>query len=185
MSLATQYMQPNGYGGSPNLLNWTANGASTGWECLDEWPDDGDTTYIQSDGTKVPSILTKMTLQPPPYGAPTGDELNDLHRITLRMKRVRTTGTAVNPTIAFALYQGNGTTLVATSSWSLGTGTSSYVGRNYDLTSGEISTITDYDDLHLWIQQSGGSGYDVHVSSARFLIPTASGPQGAHLGHFA
>jgi len=102
------------------------------------------------------------------------------------LKKVDTGDPNTNPTLVAALFQGDGTTLIANPSWSLGAGTTgSYVGRNYDLSSGEISTITDYDDLHLWIQITGSTNYDTRISSARLLVPTASGPQGAHLGHFA
>lgn len=44
--------------GNGTNLNWTANGAAANWQCVDDNPPDGDTTYVSQSSTSLPEDYT-------------------------------------------------------------------------------------------------------------------------------
>ena len=46
---------PSGIG---NSADWTPVGAANNWDCADENPPDGDTTYVSKDGSALPALDT-------------------------------------------------------------------------------------------------------------------------------
>lgn len=56
---------PSGAGG---LTQWTPNGASANWQCVDDSPPDGDTTYVSSTSTNYDSYaLPSAGIVVPPF----------------------------------------------------------------------------------------------------------------------
>jgi hypothetical protein len=56
---------PSGAGG---LTQWTPNGASANWQCVDDNPPDGDTTYVSSTSTNYDSYaLPSAGIVVPPF----------------------------------------------------------------------------------------------------------------------
>lgn len=159
---------------------WTAVGDSNHHLTLDEQflSKDDDTTYswaVQSNAR------FRCKLIAPPDGDP--DTSGD-HRVVIGVRRVNVS--VPSPKLLGRLYQGDATTLIASKTWTLGSGTiGTYVGRVLVLNGTQIGNITDYSDLHLdmSISVAPSGGDQVRLTTIELRVPDPAGGN-KHFGPF-
>ncbi len=154
-SYGTQYARPDG---TVSAGSWTAVGAATHHDAINETTPNGDTDYVQIATTTNPTLNVSTTDVFDPV-------LSTGHVIRFR---ANASGTGGAERMRMELYQGS--TLIA-STGNLAITRGSYAAYSYTLSQSEADAITDYTDLRFWFTvQQVGSGEFIRVTQAEFEL---------------
>lgn len=154
--MAIQYIRPDA---DLSIGGWTDwNGQTTD---LYQFIDDVSTSgYII--GTAADGIAKFRLSNPDPVGPDTG------HVVEVSASKRQTSGSAT--VLSVYLYQG--ATLIASDSYNL---SGAPRGFTINLSEAEAANITDYDDLRIWFDTSGGPvDQETNIYWARMTLPDAN-----------
>lgn len=134
--------------------NWSANGEDMLWQCVDDITSDNDSTNIQENGSNHCEIGLS-SIEVPAAGT------------VSVISWSRHTGAGSNPTCTFTLREGLSTTIASWTHSSIG---GSYSSRQYDLSTAERDSITDWGDLRIRCDRTAGVA-DIMITQIYLSAP--------------